>query len=132
MSDQKNVSTSTGLVILLIVGGIVGYFIMDEKEKLEGPRSRKIPTQVFVPNRQFSVPAQAPDRFSMRQYKTLQTGMNYLEACKVMGDQGVEMSRLEIGNGEIVMYMWQNDSGSNVNCQFQDNKLTTKAQFGLK
>jgi septal ring-binding cell division protein DamX len=58
--------------------------------------------------------------------------VTYEEVVKIIGFEGTEMSSTEIGGIKTIMYSWQNDDGSNMNAMFQNNKLNTKAQFGLK
>lgn len=127
MSDN-NVSTGNGLLILLVVGGIVGYLVMDEKGKTERAQFGT-PTR---PSQKTAPPARSRDRYSMKQYNQLKSGMTYEEVCKIMGGQGQELSRMSLGDEELAGYMWQNDSGGNLQCQFQGNKMSSKAQFGLR
>lgn len=78
--------------------------------------------------------ARAECRISLDQYTELVTGMSYADAVNIIGCEGTELSRSEIGGIVAVMYMWQNSSlnGSNMNAMFQDDRLISKAQFGLQ
>jgi hypothetical protein len=71
---------------------------------------------------------------NMENYSKLQTGMSYEEVVRILGKQGEEMSSNDIAGYRTVMYMWDGDSGfgANMNAIFQNGKLVSKAQFGLK
>jgi outer membrane protein assembly factor BamE (lipoprotein component of BamABCDE complex) len=70
------------------------------------------------------------------EFDEIQNGMSYDQVSKIIGGPGEVMS--EVGTkGEqfyTVMYMYKGEGslGSNANLMFQDGKLNTKAQFGLK
>jgi Domain of Unknown Function with PDB structure (DUF3862) len=72
------------------------------------------------------------DEVTMEEFNKIKNGMTYEEVVKIIGFEGTEMSSSEIGGIKTIMYSWQNDDGSNMNAMFQNNKLNTKAQFGLK
>lgn len=66
-------------------------------------------------------------------YDALASGMTYDQAVSVLGCAGEEMSNTDIGGMKTVMLMWSGNSmGGNMNAMFQDDKLVSKAQFGLK
>ena len=67
------------------------------------------------------------------EYEKLATGASYQEAVQIIGQSGTESSRVEIEGAPVtVSYTWQNPNGSNAIMTFQDGKLVTKAQAGLK
>ncbi|WP_210215625.1 DUF3862 domain-containing protein [Mongoliimonas terrestris] len=70
---------------------------------------------------------------SKAQYDQLKNGMTLAEAVRVLGCEGEEMSSSEIAGISTVMFMWWGASfGGNMNAMFQNGKMVTKAQFGLK
>ena len=76
---------------------------------------------------------------SKAEYNQIENGMSYSQVVSIIGDGGTESSSGTIEGVPGVMpsittklYMWQNSDGSNMNAIFQNDKLTTKAQFGLK
>lgn len=76
---------------------------------------------------------------TMDEYRQLKNGISYDEAVRIIGSAGEEMSSNTIDgvpgvmpSVTTIMYSWQNDDASNMNAMFQNDKLTTKAQFGLK
>lgn len=71
---------------------------------------------------------------NMKNYLKLGTGISYQEAVNILGKEGEEMTSNEMMGTKTIMYKWDADSGfgSNMNATFQDDKLVSKAQFGLK
>ncbi len=73
---------------------------------------------------------------TLYEYNLLSVGDSYEEAVAVIGSHGKLMSEAgEKGSGSYtVTYMWDGEGeiGANAILLFQDNKLTTKAQSGLK
>ena len=68
----------------------------------------------------------------MQRYGELRTGMTYRQAVATLGAEGVEMSSNDIGGSHTVMYQWKAGMMANMNAMFQNDKLISKAQFGLK
>ncbi len=68
---------------------------------------------------------------TLAQYYSLQSGVTYSTAHNILGCNGTEMSRVEIGGYVTVMYMWKGDFLGNMNATFQNDHLVAKAQFGL-
>ncbi|MBI5805814.1 SUMF1/EgtB/PvdO family nonheme iron enzyme [candidate division TA06 bacterium] len=72
-------------------------------------------------------------------FTKIQEGMSYAQVVKIIGAEGEVMSSSKVEGIPGVMasittkmYMWQNTDGSNMNAMFQNNKLMSKAQFGLE
>jgi hypothetical protein len=93
------------------------------------------PSTSFAP----SVPSFSTPTLTMAKYNQIQNGMSYSQVVGIIGQSGVEMSRNRMEgvagvmpSVDTVMYMWQNDGGlSNMNAMFQNDRLISKAQFGL-
>jgi Beta-lactamase inhibitor (BLIP) len=69
---------------------------------------------------------------TMEKYNQIQTGMSYQQVVNIIGKQGEEMSRVELAGYTTVMYGWSNTGGSNMNAMFQNDRLMSKAQLGLR
>ena len=71
---------------------------------------------------------------TMENYNRLKTGMTYAQVVQILGKEGEELSSNEIGGYKTVMYKWDGDAGwgANMNAMFQNGKLNSKSQFGLK
>ena len=66
-------------------------------------------------------------------FQSLKTGMSYRQAVAILGSEGEEISSNEIGGAKTVMYKWEGGGfGANMNAMFQNDKLISKAQMGLK
>jgi hypothetical protein len=70
---------------------------------------------------------------TLSEYSQVQNGMSYSQVAAIIGDPGQETGRTDAPelNLTITMYSWQNPDGSNMQTQFSNDKLTTKAQAGL-
>ena len=125
-------------------GALVGLFLMlgacaalmssvdTEKDNLQVDK-KTISEKADVPAVSTPEPAvKEKDEVTMEEFKKIKNGMTYEEVVEIIGFEGTEMSSTEIGGIKTIMYSWQNDDGSNMNAMFQNNKLNTKAQFGLK
>jgi hypothetical protein len=70
---------------------------------------------------------------TMANYNRLRTSMTYVQVVQILGKDGEELSSNEIGGVKTIMYKWDGDGfGANMNAMFQNNKLMSKSQFGLK
>lgn len=70
---------------------------------------------------------------SLAQYNQLTAGMHLLEVERIVGRIGVEVRTRTAGpEGTAVTYEWSNPDGSSMTATFQNMKLTSKAQSGLR
>lgn len=65
-------------------------------------------------------------------YQQIRENMSYSDVNAIVGVIGQEMSSTDISGETVVMYSWPNPDGSNITAFFQNDKLQTKSQFGLK
>lgn len=65
-------------------------------------------------------------------YLYLETNMSYENVRDIFGFNGKEQSESSLSDIKTVIYQWQNDDGSNVIVTFQNDRLVSKAQAGLK
>ena len=70
----------------------------------------------------------------MDEFEAIQTGMTYEEVVAIIGGEGELSSQVDLAGYDTKMYMWDGEGsiGANANFTFQNNSLTSKAQFGLK
>jgi len=98
----------------------------------EAKRGGKPPKKGTPPKPVAEVADESGGRFTQAKFDRLNDGISYESAVKILGAPGKLASSVKAGDIKIVMYTWQNEDGSNLNAQFQNNKLVTKAQFGLQ
>ena len=65
------------------------------------------------------------------EYNQIVEGMSYSDVVRIIGAPGEELSRSDMAGISTVMYSWANSGGSNMNAMFQNDKLVSRAQFGL-
>lgn len=71
-------------------------------------------------------------KISIEQFYQIKEGMNYKEVTSILNDNGEVISSNELAGIKTVMVQWKNGNSSNMNAIFQNGRLVTKAQFGLK
>jgi hypothetical protein len=117
----------------LILGGVIFILVVIAVAWWAGqylPSQPHAPT-IDRPTRSLSTP-RIDVRLSMNQYNQIQTGMDYLEVMRILGRPGTELSRMDMAGYKTVMYGWANPDGSNLNVMLQNDRVISKAQFGLK
>lgn len=71
------------------------------------------------------------NKVTLEKYNQIETGMTLEEVEAILGE-GTENASTEAGDVNIKSYQWINSDGSNIQIMFQDGKVNTKAQAGLK
>jgi hypothetical protein len=71
---------------------------------------------------------------SLSEFYDLRPGMTYSEVRKVIGCEGEVISQVELAGVNTVMVGWDGvgSFGANMHVMFQDNRMITRAQFGLE
>lgn len=107
---------------------IVGVFIL---AFIAGNLNKSNPSKNLVDDPQPVAQHQsAAPKITMAKYDQIRTGMSYDEVVSILGMQGRELSRNELAGVTTVMYQW--GTIANMNAMFQNDKLISKAQFGLE
>jgi cytoskeletal protein RodZ len=142
----KKAGLSTPLIILLVVlgscglcgliGGIGSLFQKDKPASIAQtnanaattpPESRPIAEKTIK-----STPTAKSSGVTLENFNKIQTGMTYAQVVGILGEEGTVISENEIGDYKTVMYQFTGGFGSNCNTMFQNGKLISKAQFGLR
>ena len=113
-----------GVISILMFAGLLPTSGGTERSKTRPARS----TAPFV----LAPFSRAPELITLAKFNQLQQGISYQEAVRVMGKEGTVMSESEIANIYTVMYSWQSNGIGNMNAVFQNGRMISKAQFGLK
>ena len=115
------------VVVVAIAGGTGGG---NKNAAPAGAQSSAKPSATPAPTK-----TPAPDTtITLAEFNNINTGMTYKEAVAVIGCEGTVTSQSEIAGIKITLYTWKGsgDIGANANASFQNDKLVSKAQFGLK
>ncbi len=77
---------------------------------------------------------QKQEKLNLEKFNKIQTGMTYEEVVAIIGEEGTVVSESEIGNIKTTLYSWYGEGtiGANASITFQNGKVTSKAQLGLK
>jgi len=72
-------------------------------------------------------------KYTYDMYKKIETGMSYEQVKGILGE-GTEQASSEDKSIDLVIkaYSWQNKDGSNISITFENDKVSNKAQAGLK
>jgi len=108
--------TSILAVLLLIIAGMLMNATRPQAEIMPQPRAVQM----------------QPSRITLSQFMKIEDGMSYQAIARLLGRDGTELSRSNLGGASTVIYQWQNDDLSNMNAMFQNGQLISKAQFGLR
>jgi len=122
LKRQRSVNPVVGLLVLVVLG-VVLYMMLNGSSSVSGPANSYLLTG-----------STSSGGVSLAQFQQMRDGMTYGEAVAVLGSPGTEQSRSNIGDIVTVMYSWPGSGtlGANMNAMFQNDKLVTKAQFGLR
>jgi hypothetical protein len=71
------------------------------------------------------------ETLSLAKYNQLKDGMKFEEVTAILGE-GVEMSKTEIMGSSVTSYQWRGSDFASITASFQNGKLNSKSQFGLK
>jgi hypothetical protein len=77
--------------------------------------------------------APAPVVITMGSFEQLKTGMTVRECADIIGTPGAQqdLTYIQESGLTITTHIWQNNDGSNIMAQFENGRLSTKAQAGL-
>lgn len=116
---MKKILKWVGIIFLIFV--VIGVLSGGSKNST----SKTSPSATVVPQKAKGV--------TMEQFTTIKEGMTYEEVVAVLGSEGEVLSSNEVGGYKTVMYKWDGAAVmSNMNATFQNGKMMSKAQFGLK
>lgn len=70
---------------------------------------------------------------NLANFNLIKTGMKYDQVVKILGKEGEVLSETEMAGYKTVIYKWDGAGlGANMNAVFQNEKLISKSQYGLK
>jgi len=133
----KNTKKRTGYLPYLVAAAMVFIALLAHRAWITPSSHSTYP--ITKPRAGLTIPSFSPQIVTLSEFRRLKTGISYHEAVNIIGTQGEEISRNRIDGVpgvtesiETIMFQWANKNGSNMNAMFQNDKLISKAQFGLK
>ena len=70
---------------------------------------------------------------TLSNYTQLKKGMSYAEVVKILGKEGTNTgAKHSLPGTKVVQYLWNGEDGGSMTALFQNNRLISKAQSGLK
>lgn len=129
-----------GIVIgvpTILMGGCVACFAIlgvAGSRQTSGSYSVTSPSSTGGSSSSSAAPAAAPSsRITLSAFNRISDGMTYAQVVNILGKEGTEISSSNLAGYKTVMYQWDGDSwGANMNAMFQNGRLISKSQFGLK
>jgi|LSQX01.3.fsa_nt_gb hypothetical protein len=112
------------VAVVLALIGIVGLVVVSSE-------LMTIFKDPFAPNFLTSSSSES-QLVTMSEYNQIYDGMTYGDVVRIIGSRGEELSRSSTAGYTITMYAWSNKNGSNMTAMFENGKLTTKSQLGLR
>ncbi len=89
--------------------------------------------KINEPQEPYKEPINSP-KISLEEFNQLYEGITYEKATEIIGSSGKILSESSISGTTTKMYSWdgEGDIGANANALFQNGKLISKAQAGLR
>lgn len=137
MKNSNNLTLILVIGIFLVIGCICPRD-RSERSTTSTPSGTQNPPAHQTPRKGDDTAAKETPRkevgaVNMENFNKLKTGMKYSEVVEILGKEGEILSETEVGGYKTVMYKWDGESLlSNMNAMFQNGKMISKAQFGLK
>lgn len=126
-----------------VFGTIIGAMVIIGACSATGTDEKTQPTSVEQPQKQETQKQEAPKpkqeapktpKMNKAEFDQIKNGMSIDEVNAIVGGQGELMSEGGEGEYKFSMYTWEGEGslGANANVSFQADKVSAKAQFGLK
>lgn len=81
-------------------------------------------------NRLEDLPKEPP--VTLAKFQQCKMGMTHPQLVEILGNNGEEVSRAVSGSQELVGVIWKNPDGTNMTAGFENGKLYTISQLGLR
>ncbi len=120
-----------GLGVLVLAAAIGIWWVSQSRSNEETVES--VPKKPTEKSESEPKPASTAKKgaVTMENYKKVKNGMSYEEVVEILGE-GEEISSTNVAGYSTSSYMWKPGTFSNVTLTFQNNKLISKFQMGLK
>ena len=119
------------LVVMFVVIGIVAESAASTAKAT--PTSPPAPTEAAEPEPEPQPePQRKSGRITFAMFEKVESGMTLAQVQEITGSDGELMSEAEFAGFKSTSYQWANWGGSNMIVMFQNGRVTTKAQAGLR
>jgi hypothetical protein len=131
-----------GVVVLLCGGGFAGLVYLGSQTRTANVASFPTPAKtsptplisledddVDTPTPSPSMPGGGP---TLAQYEKITIGMSRADVEKIMGGKGSEITSSSGGGIDIAVIQWEGENYKSIIITFQDGKVFTRSQVGLK
>lgn len=124
--DQRNFFVKHKVITFILVVIILGVVVGMNGSENKNNNNNSILTSTTAEQKQ--------EKLNLEKFNKIQTGMTYQQVVDIIGEDGTVLSESEIANIKTTIYSWYGEGsiGANANVTFQNGKVTSKAQFGLK
>jgi hypothetical protein len=126
-------------VVLLCGGGIVGLGIYGSRyadtanvKKATPSRTPKASPTDDDDTPSSPTPVDSGYTLTMDQYKRISNGMTRAEVEKILGKEGTQLSSSSAGDTTYTVDQWETADYKSIILTFENDKVTTRAQAGLK
>ncbi|MCB1024327.1 MAG: DUF3862 domain-containing protein [Acidobacteria bacterium] len=117
------------LITLGLAGGIWWYL---QTTAVPGKTDRTTITQDDPkPPEPPAKPVKKGGALTIENYKKIKNGMTYEEVVEIFGEEGEEISSLDVAGYKSETYIWKSGTFTTVTLTFQNEKLMSKFQIGL-
>ena len=129
---EKSKNRQTVVIVLALAGALVFAIFLPEDPRERAAREKLEETIQRLEAQREGRPIPKHTSITLANYHRIQEGMSYNQVARILDLHGEELSRSSIADHTTVMYARKNRNGSNMNAMFQNDKLVSKAQFGLE
>lgn len=120
--DQRSFFVKHKVITFILIVVFIGVIIVMNENKTDNQMSTGAEA------------IQKQERLNLEKFNKIETGMTYEQVVTIIGEEGTVLSESEISNIKTIIYSWygKGSIGANANVTFQNGKVISKAQFGLK
>ena len=124
-----------GLILLCGGGGLIGLFVYTSNQAANTNRSSTISTRSSSPepSKSDSPSAETGEyKLTLAQYNQLKDGMQRAEVERILGGKGKQLSSSSAADTTYTVDEWEGENYSSIILSFENDKVTSRAQAGLK
>lgn len=126
------VCPAVALVILattLVAGCTMSDGAPDAKKTAAAPVERESPPESRP---RVSDESRPQELVTMAKFSQIQVGMSYRRVVDIIGEGGEKVLSTSMAGPNSTLYQWKDPDGGEMHAVFQDGKLVSKSQSGLK